>query len=81
MATLTVNVENEDGSPASGIKVTVFHSDGFLPQSYIEDYTDDDGVAELDVPNYCTADVHADGAEQLSDIQITGSDEDVTISL
>lgn len=81
MATLTVNVEYEDGSPASGIKVTVFHTDGIYPKSYTEDHTDDDGEVEFDVPNYCTADVFAGGDSQLEDIVISGSDEDVTITL
>jgi len=81
MPDLTVNVLDDDQDPVVAAKVFLLIHHNFMPDTWLEDRTDDDGEAEFEVPKFTTVDVHVNGNVELEDISIGEDDEDVTVTL
>jgi hypothetical protein len=77
MAYLNVRVLSSGGNPVSGKKVTIFIKHNFMPQTWLEDYTDGDGRVSFDFDGY-SIDVHVDGTRQMSGV---GTNREVTVSI
>ena len=77
MAYLNVRVVDGNDDPVEGKKVTIFISHTLLPQTWLEDYTDDEGRVYFDFDGG-SVDVHVGGECQLSGVEPDG---EVTVSI
>ncbi len=63
MPWLSVHVVNQESeAPCSGERVKiVIHHGGLMPDTSLEDYTDDDGIASFDFDGGSSVDIYAAG--------------------
>ena len=79
----TVHVENKDGNPISGKRVTCQFPGSFMgiAGTHSEEYTDEDGIAEFDEVPVGTAEVYVNGELQIKVGVGESEHEDVTVTL
>jgi 5-hydroxyisourate hydrolase-like protein (transthyretin family) len=83
MPDLTVHVLDDDQEPVSGAKVYLAVEHNMMPNTWLEEYTDDDGEVEFEVPRFTTIDVYVNGDLEIESIAIgdDDDDEDVTVTI
>jgi hypothetical protein len=81
MPNLNVHVVNTDDDPVPGAKVFILIHHNIMPDTWLEEYTDDEGQADFDVPRFTRVDVSVKGDLELEDISIAESDKGVTVSI
>ena len=67
-----VNVHVVDEDPVRGEKVTIFVTHEFLPQTWLENYTDDEGRAYFDFESGLSVDVYVRGTKELEGVELDG---------
>jgi len=78
MPYLNIRVLDEENNPIPGEKVTIFISHMLSPQTWLKDYTDDDGRVYFDFDGGVSADVHVRGNCELKSVELNG---EVTVSV
>ncbi len=83
MPTLTVNVLDDEQDPVSGVKVFLLVHHNIMPDTWLEERTEDDGEAQFEVPRFTKIDVSVKGNLELEGIDIgdDDDDQDVTITI
>jgi hypothetical protein len=77
MAYLNVRVVDRKNHPISGKKVAIFISHTFMPKTWLEDYTDNEGRAYFDFDGG-PVDVHVGGSCKLRGVNLN---REVTVSI
>lgn len=80
MPNLNVQVVGTDDEPIEDAKVFVLiHA--IMPDTWLEEYTDEDGHADFDISDFVTVDVYVNGTLEEEGISLGDSDEAITISI
>ena len=79
MTSITVRVVDDDDSAVTGKRVRIFLTHSFMPQTWLEDYTDDDGRVSFDFDSCLAVDVYVNGECQVSGVDDDGGE--VTVSI
>lgn len=78
MSYLNVRVVDDDDDPIESVKVTIFIHHQLHPDTWLSDYTDDDGEAYFDFDDALSADVYVRGDKRLEHVDL---DDEVTVSI
>lgn len=79
MRSITVRVVNDDDDPVVGKRVAVWLTHELMPQTWLDDYTDDEGRAYFEF-DYCLAvDIYVNGECQIEGVDDDGGE--VTVSV
>ena len=81
MPRLNVRVVNNNNRPISGAKVFISVHHNIMPDTWLEDYTDDNGRANFEVPRFTNIDLYVNGDLELEDINMAESSKGVTVSI
>ena len=79
MTSITVRVVDDDDSPVEGKRVRIFLTHQIMPQTWLDEYTDDEGRAYFEFDSCLAIDVYVN-----EECQIEGVDDDggeVTVSI
>lgn len=81
MPNLNVQVVTENDKPLPYKKVMLLIHHNFMPDTWLEETTDDDGQADFDVPKFTTVDVYVDGDVEDSGISVGDYNDDDSITI
>lgn len=79
MESLTVRVVDDEDDPIAGEEVTIFLTHTIMPQTWLNEHTDDEGRAYFAFDDCVSVDIHVRGECQLESVTDDGGE--VTVSV
>ena len=78
MSWLNVRVVDDDDDPVEGVRVTIFIHHSIMPDTHLDKFTDEDGIASFDFSDAVSTDVYVRGSCRLEHVDLDG---EVTVSI
>ncbi len=79
MESITIRVVNDEDEPIEGKRVRIFLTHWVMPQTWLDEFTDDEGRADFEFEDCLSVDVYVDGDLQLEGVNDDGGEVTVCI--